>query len=92
MFLRITLWFTDIRCSSSDAFGYLPLPENNIHPGKRPLSSISPTVIETADGVLYFVIGSAGGSRIITASIQNILAHARSRDERGASSRTAQAP
>lgn len=57
---------------SSNAFGYVPSSANYIRPGKRPLSSISPTIIETADGKLYFVIGSAGGSRIITTTIQNI--------------------
>ncbi|KAI1440993.1 gamma-glutamyltranspeptidase [Annulohypoxylon stygium] len=58
--------------NSSNAFGYIPSPENYIRPGKRPLSSISGTIVESADGKLYFVIGSAGGSRIITATIQNI--------------------
>ncbi|KAI1077704.1 gamma-glutamyltranspeptidase [Whalleya microplaca] len=57
---------------SSNAFGYIPSPANFVRPGKRPLSSISPTIVETPDGKLYFVIGSAGGSRIITATIQNI--------------------
>ncbi|KAI5924022.1 gamma-glutamyltransferase 1 [Camillea tinctor] len=57
---------------SSNAFGYIPSEANFIRPGKRPLSSISPTIVETADGKLYFVIGSAGGSRIITATIQNL--------------------
>ncbi|KAK6949667.1 hypothetical protein Daesc_009750 [Daldinia eschscholtzii] len=57
---------------SSNAFGYVPSPANFIRPGKRPLSSISGTIVETADGKLYFVIGAAGGSRIITATIQNI--------------------
>ncbi|KAI1859637.1 uncharacterized protein JN550_011945 [Neoarthrinium moseri] len=57
---------------SSNAFGYIPSPSNYVRPGKRPLSSISPTIVETADGKLYFVVGSAGGSRIITATIQNI--------------------
>ncbi|KAI2622365.1 gamma-glutamyltransferase 1 [Hypoxylon sp. NC1633] len=57
---------------SSNAFGYIPSPANFIRPGKRPLSSISPTIVETPEGKLYFVIGSAGGSRIITATIQNI--------------------
>ncbi|KAI1179076.1 gamma-glutamyltransferase 1 [Nemania sp. FL0916] len=57
---------------SSNAFGYIPSPANFIRPGKRPLSSISPTIVESADGKLYFVIGAAGGSRIITATIQNI--------------------
>ncbi|RYP33968.1 hypothetical protein DL767_004489 [Monosporascus sp. MG133] len=57
---------------SSNAFGYIPSPANFIRPGKRPLSSISPTIVETPDGKLYYVIGSAGGSRIITATLQNI--------------------
>ncbi|KAK6064206.1 gamma-glutamyltranspeptidase [Seiridium cupressi] len=57
---------------TTNAFGYIPSPANYIVPGKRPLSSISPTIVETADGRLYLVVGSAGGSRIITATIQNI--------------------
>ncbi|KAI8629787.1 gamma-glutamyltransferase 1 [Xylariaceae sp. FL1651] len=57
---------------SSNAFGYIPSPANYVRPGKRPLSSISPTIVESPDGKLYFVIGSAGGSRIITATIQNV--------------------
>ena len=58
--------------SASNAFGYVPSPANYIRPGKRPQSSISPTIAETADGKLYFVTGSAGGSRIITAVVQNV--------------------
>ncbi|RYO86029.1 hypothetical protein DL766_009984 [Monosporascus sp. MC13-8B] len=57
---------------SSNAFGYIPSPANFVRPGKRPLSSMSPTIVETPDGKLYYVIGSAGGSRIITATLQNI--------------------
>lgn len=57
---------------SSNAFGYIPSPANYIRPGKRPLSSISPIIVETANGKLYFVIGAAGGSRIITSTIQNV--------------------
>ncbi|KAL8743996.1 MAG: hypothetical protein Q9190_003716 [Brigantiaea leucoxantha] len=58
---------------SSNAFGYVPSPSNFIRPGKRPLSSISPTIVEfLANNSLYFVVGSAGGSRIITATIQNL--------------------
>ena len=56
-----------------NAFGYSPSPSNFIRPGKRPLSSISPTIVEyLSNGTLYYVIGSAGGSRIITAVIQNM--------------------
>ena len=61
--------------NQSNAFGYIPSPSNFIRPGKRPLSSISPTIVEfLSNGTLYLVTGSAGGSRIITATIQ-ILWH-----------------
>lgn len=57
---------------SSNAFGYLPSPNNYIRPGKRPMSSITPAIVEHANGSLYFVVGAAGGSRIITATLQNL--------------------
>lgn len=56
----------------SNVFGYAPTPNNYVEPGKRPLSSISPTLVETADGHFFAAFGSAGGSRIITATIQNM--------------------
>lgn len=55
-----------------NAFGYVPSPSNYIAPGKRPFSSITPTIVEFANGTLYFVTGAAGGSRIITATIQSL--------------------
>lgn len=58
---------------SSNAFGYIPSPANYIRPGKRPLSSISPIIAETADGRLYFVTGAAGGSRITSTNIQTMV-------------------
>ncbi|KAL8808241.1 MAG: hypothetical protein Q9223_006678 [Gallowayella weberi] len=59
--------------NSSNAFGYVPSPSNYIRPGKRPLSSISPTIVEfLSNSTLYFAVGAAGGSRIITATIQNL--------------------
>ncbi|OBT69845.1 gamma-glutamyltransferase [Pseudogymnoascus sp. 23342-1-I1] len=54
----------------SNEFGFVPSPNNFIRPGKRPLSSITPIIVEHADGSLYVVTGAAGGSRIITATIQ----------------------
>lgn len=58
---------------STNAFGYAPSVANYIAPGKRPLSSISPTIVEYPDGGgLFFISGSAGGSRIITATAQVI--------------------
>jgi len=57
---------------SSNAFGYIPSPANYVRPGKRPLSSITPTIVEYSNGSLYFVVGAAGGSRILTSTIQNL--------------------
>lgn len=57
---------------SSNEYGYIPSPNNYVRPGKRPQSSISPIIAETSDGELYLVVGAAGGSRIITATSQNI--------------------
>jgi gamma-glutamyltranspeptidase/glutathione hydrolase len=62
----------------SNAFGYIPSPANYVRPGKRPLSSISPVIVEHANSsslidAFYVAIGAAGGSRIITATIQNLL-------------------
>lgn len=58
---------------SPNAFGYVPSPANYITPGKRPLSSISPVIVEHfANSSLYFLVGAGGGSRIITSTIQNL--------------------
>ncbi|RJE27294.1 gamma-glutamyltranspeptidase [Aspergillus sclerotialis] len=58
---------------SSNSFGYIPSKANYIRPGKRPLSSITPTIVTRPDGKLYLVVGAAGGSRILTATIQNVI-------------------
>lgn len=58
---------------SSNEFGYIPTTANYIRPGKRPLSSITPVIVTSADGNLFLITGSAGGSRIITATVQNII-------------------
>ncbi|KAL3954344.1 hypothetical protein ACCO45_009907 [Purpureocillium lilacinum] len=55
----------------SNSFGYIPSPANFVRPGKRPLSSISPIIVEQ-DDKLYLSVGAAGGSRITTATIQNV--------------------
>ncbi|KAK2858356.1 hypothetical protein FQN49_004813 [Arthroderma sp. PD_2] len=57
----------------SNSFGYIPSPANFIKPGKRPLSSICPAIITDKDGSLYFVSGAAGGSHIITGTLQSIV-------------------
>ncbi|PYH78942.1 gamma-glutamyltranspeptidase [Aspergillus uvarum CBS 121591] len=58
---------------SSNSFGYVPSEANFIRPGKRPLSSSTPAIVTHPNGTVFFVAGSAGGSRIITATIQNII-------------------
>lgn len=59
--------------NSSNFFGYIPSPSNFIRPGKRPLSSITPVIVEyLANNSLYFAVGAAGGSRIITATVQSL--------------------
>lgn len=58
---------------TSNAFGYRPSPSNYIRPGKRPLSSMSPTIVTHPNGTVYFVTGAAGGSRIITSTLQSII-------------------
>ena len=56
-----------------NAFGYIASPDNYIRPGKRPLSSISPTIVEhLSNGTFFFATGAAGGSRIITSTIQSL--------------------
>ncbi|RDW79988.1 putative gamma-glutamyltranspeptidase 1 [Coleophoma cylindrospora] len=57
---------------TTNAFGYSPSPANYIKPFKRPLSSISPTIVEFANGTVYVAHASAGGSRIITEVIQHL--------------------
>ena len=47
---------------------------NRVEPGKRPRSSMSPTIV-LKDGLPNLVIGSPGGSRIIGYVVQTIVAH-----------------
>lgn len=53
-------------------YGLVQGKANAIAPGKRPLSSMSPTIV-SKDGQLTMVVGSPGGSRIITITLQTIL-------------------
>ncbi len=53
-------------------FGLIQGEQNAIAPGKRPLSSMSPTVV-LKDGQVFLVTGSPGGSRIITITLQTIV-------------------
>jgi gamma-glutamyltranspeptidase/glutathione hydrolase len=53
-------------------FGLIGAEANSIQPEKRMLSSMTPTIVEK-DGKLYMVVGSPGGSTIITSVMQTIL-------------------
>lgn len=53
-------------------FGLVQGEANAIQPGKRPLSSMTPTIL-LKDGKLFMVVGAPGGSRIITGVMQVIL-------------------
>lgn len=55
-----------------NAFGLVGGDANAPAPGKRPLSSMSPTVV-LKDGKVFLVTGASGGSRIITAVLQTIV-------------------
>jgi gamma-glutamyltranspeptidase / glutathione hydrolase len=53
-------------------FGLVQGEANTIAPGKRPLSSMAPTLV-TKDGKICMVVGSPGGSRIITITLETVL-------------------
>ncbi|NBC33082.1 MAG: gamma-glutamyltransferase [Alphaproteobacteria bacterium] len=55
-----------------NAYGLIGGEANAVEPGKRPLSSMSPTLV-FRDGALLLVTGSPGGSRIITTTLQLIM-------------------
>ncbi|KAF8235502.1 gamma-glutamyltranspeptidase, partial [Tricholoma matsutake] len=58
-----------------NAFDLLPSPYtyNFPEPGKHPLSSTIPTIIEHANGSLFVAIGGSGGSQIFGAVFQTLL-------------------
>ena len=60
-----------------NAFGMLGGEANSVRAHKRPLSSMTPTIV-FRDGEPYFATGSPGGSRIITTVLQmlvNVMDH-----------------
>jgi gamma-glutamyltranspeptidase/glutathione hydrolase len=60
------------RPGAANTFGLVQGEKNAIAPGKRPLSSMSPTIV-TRDGKLFMVTGSPGGPRIITTTVATIM-------------------
>ena len=55
-----------------NTFGLVQGRINQIEPGKRPLSSMSPTIV-LKGGKLFMVTGSPGGSTIISTTLESIL-------------------
>ena len=54
-------------------FGLVGNEANAIEPGKRMLSSMTPTIVEKPNGNLFLVIGTPGGATIITTVFQTIM-------------------
>jgi gamma-glutamyltranspeptidase/glutathione hydrolase len=57
---------------AANLFGLVQGKANAIAPGKRPLSSMTPTIV-LKDGKLVLVVGTPGGSRIITTVLEIIV-------------------
>lgn len=61
-----------IHTEVGNVYGLIGNEANALRPGKRPLSSMSPTIILNGNKP-ELVVGAAGGPRIITATLQTIL-------------------
>ena len=61
-----------VKAGVQNMFGLVQGATNAIAPGKRPLSSMAPTLV-TKDGKTFMVLGSPGGSRIITITLETAL-------------------
>jgi gamma-glutamyltranspeptidase/glutathione hydrolase len=58
---------------AANAYGLRQGGQNAIAPGRRPLSSMTPTLVLRGDGTPLLATGSPGGSRIITTVLQVLL-------------------
>lgn len=54
-------------------FGLIQGERNAVQPGKRPLSSMTPTIVLRKDGTVWFALGARGGPRIISAVMQSVM-------------------
>jgi gamma-glutamyltranspeptidase/glutathione hydrolase len=61
-----------VKPGAPNLYGLVQGEPNAIAPGKRPLSSMAPTLVER-DGKVVLVLGSPGGSRIITTVLETIM-------------------
>jgi gamma-glutamyltranspeptidase/glutathione hydrolase len=61
-----------VKLGAANSYELVQGAANAIAPGKRPLSSMTPTIV-TKDGKVVLVVGTPGGSRITTTVLQVIL-------------------
>ncbi len=61
------------RPGQPNMFGLVQGERNKIEPQKRPLSSMTPTIVLRKDGTVWFATGARGGPRIITAVLQTVI-------------------
>jgi len=61
-----------VKVGEPNLYGLIQGKANSIAPGKRPLSSMTPTIV-TKDGKPLMILGTPGGSRIITTVMLTIL-------------------
>jgi len=61
-----------VKPGAANQFGLVQGDPNSIQPGKRPLSSMTPTIVAKDDRAV-FVLGSPGGPRIITAVLETLM-------------------
>ena len=61
-----------VKPGEPNMFGVLQSPANAIEPGKRPLSSMTPTIV-ARDGKFFMATGAPGGPTIISTVLQNII-------------------
>lgn len=61
------------RPGRANMFGLVQGERNKVEPGKRPLSSMTPTIVLKKDGSLWFAVGARGGPRIISAVMQTVI-------------------
>jgi len=61
------------RPGKPNLFGLIQGERNRVEGGKRPLSSMTPTIVLRKDGSLWFALGARGGPRIISAVLQSTI-------------------
>lgn len=61
------------RPGKPNMFGLIQGENNSVQPGKRPLSSMTPTIVLRKDGSVWFALGARGGPRIISAVMQSVI-------------------